>query len=505
MTGKLEHGMAVRFPEGPGTQGFFAPTRFEAELRDCVVEGEIPKGLEGAFYRVGPNRVYPPRYPDDIPYNGDGMASVFRFTGGRVDYAQRYIETERYTLERAAGRALFGRYRNRASNDPSVPATASLGTANTHIVWRGGRLMALKEDSPPVLLDPATLDTLDARYDFDGQLDALTFTAHPKIDPDTDDMVAFAYEARGDASRDIEVMSFDRSGRKTWEAWIEAPQVSMMHDMAATPNWVLIPTTGLTTSAERLASGALHWAYDPSLEICLAVVPRGGKGSDARWIKAPSCCLVHTIAATERADGTLVLDCQASDGNGIPSFPKVDGSPSDLAGAASALRRWNIDLDGEGTILEERICPEIKSALPRIDDRYLFRGPRYGYSAESGLRSATPYNAAAAEALKTASSALARFDLETGEVAAAPLGPSRNAAEPVFAPRGPDAPEGDGWLLAVASDFARMRSELVILDAARLEAGVIARVVLPFRAHLQVHGSWVPRWELDAPASAAKR
>jgi carotenoid cleavage dioxygenase len=490
--------MAVRFPDSPGTRGFFAPTRFEAALRDCVVEGAIPKGLEGAFYRVGPNRVYPPRYPDDIPYNGDGMASVFRIADGRVDYAQRYIETERYRLERAAGRALFGRYRNRATNDPAVPATASLGTANTHIVWRDGMLLALKEDSPPVRLDPETLDTLDARWDFDGQLDAATFTAHPKIDADTGDLVAFAYEAKGDAGRDIAVMSFDRAGTKTWEAWIEAPYVSMMHDMAATPSWVLIPTTGLTTSAERLASGALHWAYDPSLEIHLGVVPRGGRSGDARWIKAPKCNAVHTIAATERPDGTLVLDCQASDGNPIPSFPNVDGTPADLAGSESTLRRWIVDLEGEGTIRQEPLAPAIKSALPRIDDRYLFRGYRWGYSTESGLRSATPYNAAAAEALKTASSAFARFDAETGAVVTAGIGPGRNAAELVFAPRGPDASEGEGWLMAVASDFAAMRSELVIADAARLEDGVIARVVLPFRAHLQVHGSWVPRWESDA-------
>lgn len=35
-------------------QGFDAPARAEAEVYDCFVEGEIPKQLDGTFYRVAP-------------------------------------------------------------------------------------------------------------------------------------------------------------------------------------------------------------------------------------------------------------------------------------------------------------------------------------------------------------------------------------------------------------------------------------------------------------------
>jgi carotenoid cleavage dioxygenase len=470
--------------------------RFEAEIRDCEVEGEIPSGLEGGFYRVGPNRVYPPRFEDDIPYNGDGMASLFRIANGRCDYAQRYIHTERYLLEREAGRALFGRYRNRFTNDPSVPPETSLGTANTHIYRHAGKLMALKEDSQPVLLDPHTLETLDNRHDFDGQLSSLTFTAHPKIDPDTGDMLAFGYEAKGDCTTDIVVFSFDKTGRKTWEAWFNAPYVSMMHDMAVTPSFVLIPTTGMATSMERLKAGLVHWGYDRTRQIRLAVLPRGGTARDVRWFESEHRCVVHTVAAMERGD-ELVMDVQASDGNGMMSFAAVDGAPFDPVAAESSIRRWSVNLaSDDGRVREELLFPRIKSALPRIDDRVLYRGYRYGYVTESGLRSATPYTADAAQALLKATSVFARFDIETGEVATAPVGQGLNAAEPVFAPRRPDAPEGDGWLLAVAANPAEMRSELVIVDAQRLQDGVIARVVLPFRAHIQVHGNWIPRWEL---------
>jgi carotenoid cleavage dioxygenase-like enzyme len=41
-----------------------------------------------------------------------------------------------------------------------------------------------------------------------------------------------------------------------------------------------------------------------------------------------------------------------------------------------------------------------------------------------------------------------------------------------------------------------MRSELIIADAQHLEAGDIARVILPFRASSQVHGIWVDEDQL---------
>ena len=41
-----------------------------------------------------------------------------------------------------------------------------------------------------------------------------------------------------------------------------------------------------------------------------------------------------------------------------------------------------------------------------------------------------------------------------------------------------------------------MRSELIIADAQQLGEGEIARVILPFRAAPQVHGTWVDSSEI---------
>ncbi len=59
------------------------PMRFEADVFECEVEGEIPKELEGAYYRTGADRQFP-SLEDDIILNGDGMATMFRFENGHV-------------------------------------------------------------------------------------------------------------------------------------------------------------------------------------------------------------------------------------------------------------------------------------------------------------------------------------------------------------------------------------------------------------------------------------
>jgi carotenoid cleavage dioxygenase-like enzyme len=65
-----------------------------------------------------------------------------------------------------------------------------------------------------------------------------------------------------------------------------------------------------------------------------------------------------------------------------------------------------------------------------------------------------------------------------------------------FIPRPGSRAEGDGYLVGVAANYAEMRSELIIADAQNLEAGDVARVILPFRTSAQVHGIWAGAEEL---------
>ena len=140
-------------------RGVNAPSRIEVDIDDLEVEGELPTDLDGAFFRVAPDHHYPPMFLDDVPFNADGAVSSLRFRGGRVDLKHRYVRTDRFKAEAAAGRTLFGKYRNPFTDDPSV-AGMNRNLANTNVVAFDGKLLALREDSPPVAMDPLTLETL---------------------------------------------------------------------------------------------------------------------------------------------------------------------------------------------------------------------------------------------------------------------------------------------------------------------------------------------------------
>ena len=80
----------------------------EADIFDLeVVQGEIPASIAGTFYRVGPDPQFPPLLGTDMRFNGDGMVSLFRFKDGRVDFKSRWVQTDKFKLERAARRALL--------------------------------------------------------------------------------------------------------------------------------------------------------------------------------------------------------------------------------------------------------------------------------------------------------------------------------------------------------------------------------------------------------------
>ena len=72
-----------------------------------------------------------------------------------------------------------------------------------------------------------------------------------------------------------------------------------MHDFALTSEHVILPTTGMVTSAQQLAKGEVHWHYDATVPSHVGIVRRDGDGSDIRWYKGTSdqAMLVHTANA----------------------------------------------------------------------------------------------------------------------------------------------------------------------------------------------------------------
>jgi carotenoid cleavage dioxygenase len=176
-----------------------------------------------------------------------------------------------------------------------------------------------------------------------------------------------------------------------------------------------------------------------------------------------------------------------------PFFPNVDGTPFSIDGVSPTIRRWTFDLaSGRDDWQEEILFDGFRgTSMVRIDDRYMGQAFRYSYMLVVDPELPFDRERGGNLSVRVANS-IRRFDHLTGAVDRLSAGTTHGLSEPQFVPRSPDAPEGDGYVLTVANNFAEMRSELVIADAQRLGEGPVARVKLPFRLHTQVHGWWEP-------------
>jgi carotenoid cleavage dioxygenase len=94
---------------------------------------------------------------------------------------------------------------------------------------------------------------------------------------------------------------------------------------------------------------------------------------------------------------------------------------------------------------------------------------------------------------------LAHLDFSTGRQSLWWAGPQTIVQEPCFIPRSANAPEGDGYLVAVLDNVVTNYSDFAIFDAQRLADGPFARAKLPFRLRPAIHGNWADASRMSAP------
>lgn len=480
--------MTKPFPKTPTFMTIDEPFRFEGELFDLEVEGEIPEALHGTFYRVGPDQQFPPKMGDANPFNGDGIVTAFRFANGHVDMQHRYVRTHRFNAERAARQGLFGDYRNPFTDDPSVQGVQRT-VSNTNVVLHNGVLLAMKEDGPPYAMDPHTLETKQL-WDFEGQMTATTFTAHPKIDPVSGDLVGYAYAAKGEATPDIAYYTFDKQGKKTRELWFQGLHPAMIHDCGLSENYLVLPVIPQVMDLERIKRGGILFQYEPDMEQIYVVIPRDGEAGDIRFFKAPHAFPGHVINAFDEG-GKVYLDLPVASSNVFWFFPDAKGQAPAPETLRTEIVRWCFDMNAKSDTPTAKVIGDFIGEFPHIDDRYVGRPYRHAFMQVTDP--SKPYNAdKAGPIMGFFFNSYAHLDMSTGETKSWFAGDTSSTQEPVFAPKSPDAPEGEGYVLGVVNRRDEHRSDLVILDAQRMDEGPVATVKIPVRLKFGIHGNWVP-------------
>jgi carotenoid cleavage dioxygenase-like enzyme len=489
--------MSVRaFPAGPEFSGLNEPVGAEYELENLPVEGRIPAEVSGTFFRAIPDPAFPPYMEDGAAVlSGDGMVSAARFADGKVSFGMRYVQTERHRAEVAAGRALFGKYRNPFTDTPQA-AGLDRTVANTTPVWHAGRLLMSKEDGRPYRVDPRTLATLGP-FDYEGRLKSATLTAHVRIDPQTAEMFSFGYEADGLASTKVAYCITDRHGVLLGEQWFDAPYCAMMHDFAITENFVLFPIYPTTCDLARLKAGGDHWVHELQRDSWVGVMPRYGSVAELRWFRGPkgvSC--YHMMNAFEDAEGRIQFDQCLSDVNAFPFIQRASGLSIAPGEAGSRLARWTINLrDGSDRVIESTIGPP--GDFPLIPAACQGRPYRHAWMLTMNPELQGP--PVAGGPVGAMFNLLLRLDFAGGPPQALALPPGHCFSEPVHVPSA--HPGHEGWLLSVVdhqTGLADFSHAVWILEAGNVAAGPVARIGIARRLRPQVHGWWVSAADLAA-------
>ncbi len=423
--------------------------------------------------RIGANPVFVNEAEDYHAFAGDGMIHEVVFEGGNATYVNRFVETEGHMAEQEKGDLIW----SGPMTPPEVIAEYGPGKniANTAMIYHGGKFLALQEGAHPYELTLPNLDPV-GEIDYDGRLKHV-FTAHPKIDPRTGELVTYGYNVM--AKPHCEISIINKEGELVHTTGVEIPKPVMMHDCAITSHYTIMMDLPCVFNFARMAEGKGILNFEPENGSRFGILARGADGSDIKWFDVESCYCYHTVNAFEEGDEVVVEGCR-SDSNSIGDDVKpAPGDRSDLP----MLHQWRFNMK-TGEVIERALDTEWGVEFARINENFMGIRNQYTYGARI-----------AGDNLESGFDGIIKYDLVNETSQHYPYGAGRLGGEPVFAPKPAPASgstnEEDGLVIGFVRDEELQRSECIILDAANFEAGPVARIVLPGRVPFGFHSAWV--------------
>jgi carotenoid cleavage dioxygenase len=457
--------------------GDMAPVVEESTLADLRVEGTLPKELNGFFLRNGPNPQFRPKDNYHL-FEGDGMIHAVHLENGKAAYRNRWVRTPAWKKERSAGKSLYPSVLDQAdwnhlarsilAGERPVP-----NRANTAFIWHHGKLLALWEGGVPHEISLPELDTV-GEYAFGKKL-SHNFTAHPKVDPETGEMVFYGYQPMQPY---LQHSVADRTGRITHTTAVPLPRPTMIHDAAITRRHTVFLDTPAEFDLAGGLSGKPFLKWSPEYGARIGVLPRYAAGSSIKWFDIETCFVFHVFNAYEEQNEIVLHACRFDHYPAIADFSrrsKVKNADWLVKDARSVAYMWRLNLDtGKVT---ERALDDVSVEMPQVDQAHTGMKTRYGYCSSLMDMERCTFH---------------KYDFETGVRVSHRLGEERVPGEAIFVPRDGAKAEDDGYVLALSYDRLKRQSELVVIAAHDFASAPLARVIIPRRIPVGFHAAWVP-------------
>ena len=297
-------------------------------------------------------------------------------------------------------------------------------------------------------------------------------TAHPKIDPETGELLFFGYSPFPPYVR---YHVADRTGTLVRSVDIDLPRPVMMHDFVTTAAHVVFFDLPAVFDVDAMLAGGTSVTWEPQHGARVGVLRRDATDASAmRWFELDPFFVFHFLNGWDDGDTVVIDGCRAE------RMPTAFGDEVLTEPVLPALHRWTLDLtSGRATTTQLDDRP---ADFPRVADGVTGTAHRYGYlghTREWGADIVT-------------FDGVIKVDNQTGDSHVHVYGPHHESGEAVFAANPDGTDEDDGWLLNLVYDQATAQSSLVVFDARDLSAEPVATVHLPRRVPFGFHGNWMP-------------
>jgi carotenoid cleavage dioxygenase len=440
------------------------PVFDEVTLTDLEVKGEIPRELNGRYFR---NTANPQTGYTEHWFIGDGMLHGVELKDGKASwYRNRWVRTPMFEHP-GVDRLTLALDKEKFTFDFAVSA------ANTHVIGHGGKILALEEGSFPYELTKE-LDTVGP-YNFGGKLSG-PYTAHPKFCPDTGEMLGFGYAP---IPPYLTYFRIDAQGNMVQSTEITVTGPTMMHDFAATRNHAIFMDLPAVFDMELAMQGGMPIRWSDDYPARFGIMPREGTDDQVKWFDVNPCYCFHTLNAFEDGDEVVVYGMRVPEiWRGSADMDMVTKTaPEDMP----RLHEWRFNMTS-GSV-KERYLDDDASEFPRIRQSVQGHPMRFGYSLGGDPDSESAGMGGQVN----------KYDLSKGgtkEVHKFPSG--HEPGESVFVPREGGTAEDDGYLMTFVWKPETDTSYMVILDAANVSAAPLAEIQIPRRVVSGFHSSWIP-------------
>lgn len=440
----------------------------------AVIKGRIPADLQGVFYRNGPGRFELGGERYHHWFDGDGFAQRWQLADGKVSHLGKFVQTQRFTEESAAGRFLYPSFgtnpgRKGPKNNDTVNA------ANTNLLPFNGRVYALWEGGSATEVDPATLSTVGIKT-WSAGMKSMPFSAHPKIDPDGG-MWNFGALPGGER---LALYRIGADGQVLRTGVVNVPRLAMVHDFVVSAAHLifLIPPYDMVREDDKSFAEQHHWAGDgPAARPMRVVVVSKDTLAIRQIFELPPHLAFHFGNAFD--DGqTTRFDVALHKGDGLLH---LGGLMRGERVKKLADRGYTAQITLDYASGQARVARLFgPSEFPRVMPQVV--STRHRRLALLSTSNANP---------ELILDSVNLLDIDSGKADTFRFDAGWVAEEHVLVPRRNAGSEVDGYLVGVAQDTKRAQTVLTVFDAARVAAGPVALARLPYRTPTCFHGNFL--------------